>query len=353
MRILISYFFDEHYIPAGFSLADGFVANGWEVVYFDCFAEHPIWRYGAKPFRGLVKGLGLWELAGQSRYGDKGYKRERFFRALAESEPDVVLVIKAHEFLRACDIERMRSDFGIRVVAGWSIDGPNVKFDLDCEAEMYDLYYSIHKVGSRSARVRRLPLVAVDSTRYFRFNSLFTSRIERAVLVSGRNARRDLWVDGLARARVSVYGDWRNTKDADASFRARLHKRGVWGHNLVDVYNRARIGLNIQGWDPVIDPCCNLRVMDIPACGALLVSEYSDELAEYYKLGVEAESFVESREMLDKIRYYDKRLFKAARVAQKGYERVQRLPTYADRARQIIRDSEGILLKRRDYRHIA
>ena len=93
--------------------------------------------------------------------------------------------------------------------------------------------------------------------------------------------------------------------------------------------------------------------MDIPACGALLVSEYSDELAEYYKLGVEAESFVESREMLDKIRYYDKRLFKAARVAQKGYERVQRLPTYADRARQIIRDSEGILLKRRDYRHIA
>ena len=353
MRILISYFFDEHYIPAGFSLADGFAANGWEVVRFNCFAEHPLWHYGAKPFRALVKGLGLWGVAGESRYGDKGYKRERFLRALTESKPDVVLVIKAHEFLRACDIERMRRDFGIRVVAGWSVDGPNVKFDLDREAEMYDLYYAIHKVGSKSAGVRRLPLAAVDSSRYFRLNSSFTSRSERSVLVSGWNTRRDLWVDDLARSRVSVYGDWRKTKVSDRSFYTRLHKDGAWGANLVDVYNRARIGLNIQGWDPVIDPCCNLRVMDIPACGALLMSEHSDELAEYYRLGVEAESFVEPCEMRDKLRYYDKRLLKAARMAQRGYERVQRLPTYADRARQIIRDAEGILLRSRDYRYIA
>lgn len=353
MRILISYFFDERYIPVGFSLADGFAANGWEVVRFDCFAEHPLWRYGAKPFRAIVKGLGLWEAAGESRYGGRGHKRERFFRILAESQPDVVLVMKAHDFLRACDIESMRRDYGIRVIAGWSIDGPNVKFDMDHEAEMYDLYYSIHKVGSGSARVRRLPLVAVDSSRYFRFESSFASRSERAVLVSGWNTRRGLWVDGLTRSRVSVYGDWRKTKGANASFYARLHKNGSWGADLVDVYNRARIGLNIQGWDPVIDPCCNLRVMDIPACGALLMSEHSDELAEYYRLGVEAESFVEPHEMLDKLRYYDRRLPKAARMAQRGYERVQRLPTYADKARQIIQDAERILLKGREYRYIA
>ncbi len=353
MRILISYFFDDDYIPAGFSLADGFAANGWEVVCFDSAKEHLLWRYGAKPLRGLVKGLGLWERASDSRYGRRGYKTGRILNAIARSKPDVVLAIRGHEFLRASDIDQMKREFGVKVVAGWSVGGPNVKFDLDCEADMYDLYYSIHKVGSESAHVRRLPLVGVDSSRYFRFNSSFANRSERAVLVSGWNPRRDLWVDGLTRARVSVYGDWRKATAADAPFWARLHKDGAWGKHLLEVYNRAMIGLNIQGWDPRVDPCCNLRVMDITACGALLLSEHSDELAEYYSLGIEAESFFDPREMLDKIRYYDKRWIKASRMAQKGYEKSRRLPTYADRARQIIRDTEDILRKGRGYRAIA
>ena len=229
MRILISYFFDANYIPAGFSLADGFVANGWDVSYFNCLAEHPLWRYGIKPLRGLIKVAGLWGAATNSRLGHIGYKRHRFFRAITESNPDVVLIIKAHDFLLPCDIENIKQKFGVKVVAGWSVDGPNVQCDLDREADAYDLYYSIHKVGSNSTHVRRLPLAAMDPARYFRSNTRFTTRTERAVLVSGWNPRRDSWVEALMRAQVSIYGDWRKAAAKNKAVTARMHRGGRGG----------------------------------------------------------------------------------------------------------------------------
>lgn len=84
--------------------------------------------------------------------------------------------------------------------------------------------------------------------------------------------------------------------------------------------------------------------MDIPACGTLLLAEHNEGLAENFRIGVEAESFLDGEEMVDKISYYDKNWIKAARMARKGHERVLHLPSYADRARVIVEDVNDLLV---------
>jgi len=344
VRILISYFFHDRCIPVGMSLADAFIDNQWEVLRFDCTIEHPTYRHVLKPLKSAKRRMGLrTDFEEHSKYGRQGYKRWRFFELLAQSKPDVVLVVKAHEFLRAEDVIRAKREFGVKLVVGWSVDGPNVHFDLDAEAQKYDLYYSTHKHGSVSSSVRRLPFVAVDKKRYFRWNSDFMRRDKASVLVSGWNPRRQMFVDGLVASETAVYGGWIKANRHNPEFLPLIQRKDIWGDDLRGLYNVARVALNIQGWDPRLDPCCNLRVMDIPACGALLVSEYSEELADYYKLGIEADSFRDPSEMIDKLSFYRNNPAIAARMAEAGNRKTQQLPTYTDKASSIIADIRRLL----------
>ena len=342
MRIVISYFFDAAYIPVGFSLADGFRALGHEVAHFDSTIEHGIWRYALKPMRSIKRRLELnAQFEADCRFGIHGYKRDIFFNLLRSFRPDMILVLKAHEFLRQEDIVRAKEEFGVNYAVGWSVDGPNVSFDLDREARLYDLYYSIHKHGSQQSNVKRLSLCAVDRKRYVRTEANFFHRELFATLVSGWNPRRQAWVSALQGAKVDVYGDWRKANRDNPVFLERVHPQGAWGPALTKLYNRTKIGLNILGWEARLDPCCNLRTMDIPAHGSLLLSEYCEELASYYHLGKEADSFESQEELLDKLDYYYRHPEVAAALALRGYRRSLALPDYSDKAAEILCDLQS------------
>ncbi len=305
MRVVISYFFDETYIPVGYSLADGFSQPGHEVACFDSTIEHPFWRYLLKPLSSAKRRLHFDNsLEIHSRYGHQGYKRSCFFKLLESFRPEIIVVLKAHDFLRDEDIVYAKSTYGVRYVIGWSVDGPNVAFDNDHACQMYDRYYSIHLHDCHHPAIQRLSLCAIDRIRYARTQAHFTQRNRHAVLVSGWNPRRQGWVPALLQERVEIYGRWSQHNAEYPDFKRIAHDQGVWGNSLQALYNESRLGLNIQGWDPKLDPCCNLRVMDIPACSTLLLTEYSQELEDYYQLGVEADSFSCPEEMADKIAFY-------------------------------------------------
>lgn len=337
MRIVISYFFDETYIPVGYSLAEGFQQLGHEVACFDSTLEHPFWRYLLKPLSSAKRRLhadNSFEI--HSRYGHQGYKRFRFFQLLDAFRPEVVLILKAHDFLRPEDVELAKAKFGVQFVIGWSVDGPNVSFDHDHACLMYDRYYSIHKHNCHNPAIHRLSLCAVDRKRYVHTQNAFAQRQRHAVLISGWNPRRQAWLPALLQENVEIYGRWSHHNAHTPGIKHLVHDQGAWGDSLQGIYNETRLGLNIQGWDPETDPCCNLRVMDIPACGTLLLTEYSQELESYYQLGTEADSFTCPEEMADKIAFYRKNPSSAERMAAAGYQRNQRLPDYQAKAREVL-----------------
>jgi len=66
------------------------------------------------------------------------------------------------------------------------------------------------------------------------------------------------------------------------------------------------------------------RNFQIPAMGAFMLSEYSDDLASLFEEGTDAEYFRSIPELLDKTEYYLKHDASRERIARRGYERVVR-----------------------------
>jgi spore maturation protein CgeB len=81
------------------------------------------------------------------------------------------------------------------------------------------------------------------------------------------------------------------------------------------------------------------RCFEIPAAGAFMLAEYSDDLASLFAEGKEADYFRSPEEMMDKVRYYLRHETHRRRIASAGLSRVHLDGHEAlDRARQIRDD---------------
>ena len=106
---------------------------------------------------------------------------------------------------------------------------------------------------------------------------------------------------------------------------------GIWGEDLVELYNTSKISLNISAWDTGNFSGLNFRVMDVPTCGSFLLTDYSDDLQEYFKPGRDIETFRDKEELADKVSYYLKNDRERERIAISGYEKALSLGTIKDK----------------------
>ncbi len=65
-----------------------------------------------------------------------------------------------------------------------------------------------------------------------------------------------------------------------------------------------------------------MRTFEIPAAGGFMLHEYSEEAADFFKEGIEAEFFRDAAECADKIKYYFKDDNLRNKIARAGYEKI-------------------------------
>ena len=80
--------------------------------------------------------------------------------------------------------------------------------------------------------------------------------------------------------------------------------------------------------------------------GGFLLTDYNENLKEFFKFGKEIETYKDKAECLSKIRYYLKHEDKREKIAQAGYRRARRDHTYMKRFKRIL---DLIKLKRSVY----
>ena len=88
----------------------------------------------------------------------------------------------------------------------------------------------------------------------------------------------------------------------------------------VPLYERTKIGVNIhlRGEYTV----GGYRLFDLPANGVMQISDGGEYLEEFFKVGVEIESYETTDELIDKIYFYLKNDSAREKIAKAGYDRV-------------------------------
>jgi len=130
--------------------------------------------------------------------------------------------------------------------------------------------------------------------------------------------------------------------DASQLPKVHVHDKGV--KTLTEmplVFNQSRINLNIT-MRPIATGL-SLRLFDVCGCGGFLLTNWQEELPEFYEPGTEAEYFGSVDELLDKAGYYLEHEDERVAIARAGYERTKACHTYDIRIAEMIRVVNGTL----------
>ena len=125
--------------------------------------------------------------------------------------------------------------------------------------------------------------------------------------------------------------------DSDIHLNKLRHKFYVDYYSVMPkVFKTSAINLNISL--KTIRTGIPLRILDILASGGFVISNFQEELAEYFKLGEEIITYGDLEELYYLTDYYLKHEEERKCIAANGLERVKKDFRFEDRMRKMIED---------------
>jgi spore maturation protein CgeB len=250
--------------------------------------------------------------------------------------PDILFVISTYTYPKEL-LERLRSLAGVRHIIGWCVEGPTWIGSPVQESKLYDSYYCIHRHSIPSdSNIRHLPAIAYDAVHYHPLD-LHPSKQFDVTFVGRQKPRRVDILRSILDYDLNIFGPgW---EQCGPFFLPHVKGDMIVGAALNQLYNKTKVVLNISAWENEEQDCPNLRIVDVPATGTFLLSDYSEAAADLFKPGHEMEFYSSAEELRDKLAYYLAHDEARERIARAGYERARTLDTYPEKMRFILSTS--------------
>lgn len=329
-RILISYFFGPNRIPLGDSCARALEELGYEVNRFDSGICSPLYSWLLKPLSKIIRALTLKRLELFKNFNHR-FRERKLEQRVADYKPDILFVIRGHgfdpEFLR-----QLKKKHGIKTLIGWWVKGPKW-FDLmKTEALAFDAYFCIHHENyTEQDHIQHLPALGVDTTLYNPGEGAQQFEHE-VVFVGSWNPRRQAIIEQLGDLPLEIYGPgWLKRNLFNPAIRRMIKPNGIWGEELAQLYRSSKIVLNISSWEPSDTTAFNLRLFDVPATGAFLLTEDTKNLRQYFDPGQEIATFLGPHDLKEKVLYFLSNAEQRKEIALKGLNKVRTFETYHDK----------------------
>lgn len=111
------------------------------------------------------------------------------------------------------------------------------------------------------------------------------------------------------------------------------------GKIAIDARGDIRLKKDCQGSaeDLALNETMNMRIFEATGCGVFLLTEYFDNLSDYFEIGKEIEVFRDEKELVDKIRYYLAHPRQREQIAKCGQQRCLRDYSMAARSAEFDR----------------
>lgn len=160
-----------------------------------------------------------------------------------------------------------------------------------------------------------------------------TGRPYPVTFVGGISAHHGKGLDTLQKIAELVpldcWGYGASTLPTDSPLRIRHHGE-VWGVEMFGILRHSAITIN-RHIDVAENYANNMRLFEATGCGALLITDYKDNLNDLFEIGKEVVAYRSPEEAAALIKYYQANPDEAAKIARAGQERTLRDHTYAQR----------------------
>jgi len=128
------------------------------------------------------------------------------------------------------------------------------------------------------------------------------------------------------------------------------HHGEAWGLDMFSLLRQSKITIN-RHIDVAENYANNMRLFEATGCGALLVTDYKDNLNELFEVGKEVVAYRSPEECAALVKYYLANPKEAEEIARAGQERTLRDHTYAKRMEQTAEILERHLRYKREKNH--
>ena len=116
-----------------------------------------------------------------------------------------------------------------------------------------------------------------------------------------------------------------------------------WGNyvsfeKITSIFSNSKINLNISAssWDPKIKQIKG-RIFEVPMCGGFLLTDYVDDLGNYFDIGKEIVCYEDEQDLIYKIKYYLKNEKERKKIAMSGYYASLERNTWENRFHDIFK----------------
>jgi spore maturation protein CgeB len=309
--------------------------------WYDRLVIHPI-NHWAHNLRLVPKSHNLF--AGHPK-SHKEWRSRELVRICRDFQPDLVIITGVQRLKE----EALQELHDKTKMFFWFTESEERFGEVIAELPFYHQVYvmssaSLEQARNCGAQEARLLQHAVDTAL---FRPLELPKLWDWCFVGQWHERRQQYVEGLAEISKNfvIYGTrWRKHNLLNPMVLLRIRGTGIWGEELIRLYNRTRVVVNISVWgdEKKGGSGVNMRLLEVPACRACLLTDYSRDAARLLIPGhefVSADSLEDMQLKLAALLADDE---KPRRIAQAGYEKAAGIRSYDDLADQICRDWIGL-----------
>jgi len=179
-----------------------------------------------------------------------------------------------------------------------------------------------HPLGFEHTLLQHLP------PRSETYGATFVGRLTKG------HQKRISWLERVtARLDVDLWGEISGVEEEPERL-VQAMKPPLWGRDMLALFRAARLTLN-RHVDSSATLAVNMRMFEATGCGTLLITDWAENLADYFEPEREVVTYHDPEECADKARWFLDHDEERRRIAAAGHARCLAEHTYAQRARRL------------------
>jgi glycosyltransferase involved in cell wall biosynthesis len=264
----------------------------------------------------------------------KNYRSQKLIETYRKFSPDMVLLIRGKSYTE----DVLKEIKAHSLLFGWWVDAEERVEEIFQEIHLFDWYFFISPACVELGKQRGIANIsllrhAVDLEEFHPIDNI--QKEFDICFVGGWSPKRQKVIESLSAVtdNIIIYGpNWKKRLALDAKILKFVRGKFITGKELVELYNKSRIALNISRWgfgdDGSKRSGMNMRILEVLATGAFLLTDSSEDMETIITPSKHLIIYKNSEECVAQAKYYLQNTTEREAITEEGCRHVRSNSNY-------------------------